>query len=139
MYVVCMYISPGGKIKKTGIHACPTIKNMGFWQENFILKDGPKIRVVEGALCPSLLTNDRGAKHRSRNMESEKSNILVMDGHFVTREPIKLQKTETTQNDRNFIRISNFSSKNVFAPHGQSAAPFTAAQGHIVLDLGLLA
>ena len=106
-----------------------------------MLKDGPKIRVVEGALCPSLLTDDRGAKHRSRNMESEKSNILVMDGHFVTREPIKLQKTETetTQNDRNFIRISNFSSKNVFAPHGQSAAPFTAAQGHIVLGLGLLA
>ena len=94
---------------------------------------------MEGALCPSLLTDDRGAKHRSRNMESEKSNILVMDGHFVTREPIKLQKTETTQNDRNFIRISNFSSKNVFAPHGQSAAPFTAAQGHIVLGLGLLA
>ena len=62
-----------------------------------------------------------------------------MDGHFVTQEPIKLQKTKTTQNYRNFIGISNFSSKNVFAPHGQSAAPFTAAQGHIVLGLGLLA
>ena len=81
--------------------------------------------------CPTAF---RGANCRLRNMESEKSNILVMDGHFVTREPIKVQKTETTQNDPNFIGISNFSSKNFFASHGQSAA-----QGHIVLGLGLLA
>ena len=81
----------------------------------------------------------RGANRRSRILESEKTNKIVMDGTSLTFEPIKLQKTETTQNDRNFIRISNFSSKNVFAPHGQSAAPFTAAQGHIVLGLGLLA
>ena len=33
-YVFYSYIlsnSPGWKIQKTGIHACPTIKNMGFW------------------------------------------------------------------------------------------------------------
>ena len=90
-------------------------------------------------LCPSLQTVDRGAKHRSRILESEKSNKIVMDGTSLTLEPIELQKTTTTQNDRNYLRISNFYSKIVFALHGQSAAQFTAAQGHIVLGLGLLA
>ena len=94
---------------------------------------------MEGALCPSLQTVDRGAKRRSRILESEKSNKIVMDGTSLTLEPIELQKTTTTQNDRNYLRISNFYSKIVFALHGQSAAQFTAAQGHIVLGPGLLA
>ena len=85
------------------------------------------------ATGPSLLTVDRGAKCRLRILESKKSSIIVMDGTSLTLEPIELQKTTTTQNDRNYLRISNFYSKIVFALHGQSAA-----QGHIVLGPGLL-
>ena len=37
---------------------CPTLKNMGFWQQIFIPKDGFKIRVIDVAMCLSLFCDD---------------------------------------------------------------------------------
>ena len=65
---------------------------------------------MELATDPSLLTVDGAADRRSKAVFKAISKWTY--AHFVTFEPLWLQMTTIAQNDRNYLRISNFDLKN---------------------------